>query len=102
MKQREYRVVVRREGQRPKVNRYARREFAEQRLRLVTSSEPWRVLWPGRDPDELWCCSGHECACGAVTLREYAAKERTNLPPLISAEIQYREVGEWRSVTADD
>lgn len=92
---REYRVVVTREGQRPKVTRYATKRAAERRLRLVKSPEPWRVLFPDRAPDEPWCCDGYMCGCKGESAQEFAGRVRAELPALVSAVIQSRPVGAW-------
>ena len=36
---------------------------------LLEHYEHWRKEIWNRDLDEVWCCSGRECACGGETVR---------------------------------
>lgn len=92
----EYRVVIQREGCRKKIKRFATRKAAERLLRLVTSDEPWAILHPDMSPDARYHCGGCSgCSGWRGSLKEHELEVRANLPPLISAHVEARQVGEW-------
>ena len=92
----EYRVVWKREGVRRKVKRFASLKLAQRKM-LLLGPEPWLGAseYGKRDPERLNCCSGHECACGGLTVREWW--EQLGLPKLEYMHIERREVGKWLS-----
>lgn len=94
----EYRVKWKREGLRPKRIRYTSMKAAERRLALLTSDEPWLYYGGGNDPSDYQCCSGHECGCGGITVREHCEQRRAEMPPIEYAVIECRPVGAWVSV----
>ena len=96
----EYRVVWKRENLRVKRKRYVSRKFAERFLALLTDLEPWKRL--GENPDALACCSGYECGCGGVTVRQGHESRLAEMPPLEWAHIEQREVGSWEGTTAGE
>lgn len=89
----EYRVKWKRAGLDSKRVKYTSRKFAERRVALLTSTEPW-VLF-GKNPDEYECCSGYECGCGGETVREFSDRMRADMPALEYAVIEQRQVGPW-------
>lgn len=89
----EYRVKWKREGLSAKRVKYTSRKYAERRLALLTSAEPWTVL--GLDPTDYQCCSGYECGCGGITVREHMEAMRKKYPPIEYAKIEQRDVGHW-------
>lgn len=89
----EYRVKWKREGLRAKRVKYASRKRAESRAAFLQSDSPWEVL--GLDPTGYHCCSGWECGCEGITVREYMEAERTRMPALEYVVIEQREVGPW-------
>ena len=94
----EYRVKWKREGLRPKRIRYTSMKSAERRLALLTSDEPWLYYGGGNDPSDYQCCSGYECGCGGITVREHCEQRRAEMPPIEYAVIECRPVGAWVSV----
>lgn len=90
----QYRVVWKRKGLSEKKKRYERLAFA-QRFVTLLGPEPWKAL--GRDPDERFCCSGRECGCGGVTVREHFLQHRESYPALEYVRIDQREIrlGAW-------
>jgi hypothetical protein len=94
----EYRVKWKREGLRPKRIRYTSMKAAERRLALLTSDEPWLYYGGVNDPSDYQCCSGHECGCGGITVREHCEQRRAEMPPIEYAVIECRPVGAWVSV----
>lgn len=90
----EYRVVVKRAGGSVHYKRYGTERGAQRRLTLY-GPEPWTAF--GANPDDQFCCSGHECCCGGVTVREHHQERRSQLPALEFAYIERREVGEWHA-----
>lgn len=95
----QYRVTVRRRGCHLSHKVYETKASAMRRMGLVSSDEPWLYYNPPRDPDELNCCSGSYCGCGGQTVRQVSDQIRANMPDLLSAEVQRREVGEWEPIT---
>jgi hypothetical protein len=94
----EYRLVWKREGLGQKSRKFTRLKYAERYLALLTSEAPWEVF--GKDGDAYECCSGYECGCGGMRVKESWVKTREGLPKLLKHEIQCRDVGEWRSLTS--
>lgn len=94
MKQ-QYRVTWMRAGfRRAKVREFGT-EAGARRFILLFSAEPWKYDTK-RGPDDLWCCSGGpECSCEGITVREYHEKTRAEVPALIWARLESRQVGEW-------
>jgi hypothetical protein len=99
----EFRVVWKRHGFHQKMKRYASLKAAEKR-KLFLGPEPWLAL--GVDPDELYCCSGHECGCGGDTWREHLIRQRTEgrhpeddgMPPIEYIRIEKRKLSPWEAV----
>ena len=94
----EYRVKWKRKGLNPKRIRYTSMKAAERRLALLTSAEPWLYYGGGNDPSDYQCCSGYECGCGGITVREHCEQRRAEMPPIEYAVIECRPVGAWESV----
>lgn len=90
----EYRVVWKREGLGQKSRKFSRLRFAERYQSLLTSDKPWEVF--GVDGDAYECCSGYECGCGGMRVKESWINNRKHLPKLLSVKIQSREVGDWK------
>ena len=91
----EYRVRWLREGGNLKTRVFQTHRFAA-RLVAIMGPTPWVPL--GKNPDAIFCCSGHECGCGGVTWREHLLSKREGedgMPPLMFAEIQRRRVEPW-------
>jgi len=96
----EYRVVWKRAGMKQKTKRYASLSAAQRRVTLM-GPEPWLAF--AADPDELHCCSGHECGCEGATWREYLLGSRANgwkaddegMPPLEYCRIEKRPTSNW-------
>lgn len=90
----QYRVVWKRIGLPEKKKRYEQRKAAE-RFVVLLGPEPWKAL--GREPDERFCCSGRECGCGGMTVREQTLQQRENIPAVEYVRLEKREVtlGEW-------
>jgi hypothetical protein len=61
---------------------------------VLLGPEPWLAF--GKDPDALYCCSGDECGCGGLTVREQSDDERAKIPALEYVRLQERAVGEWQ------
>lgn len=92
-----YRVVSLREGNaRPRVKEYKSLKGAERRYQLIASPEPWVAI--GRKPDELYCCTGQECSCDGITVRECMERDRKRYPKLLSAKIERRRVEPWETL----
>lgn len=90
----EYRVVWQREGLSKRTKRYATRLAAE-RFSLIVQGRLIEA-YPAINPDEIFCCGGHMCACRGMTYREHWESESKPYPPLIYGPIiEQREVGEW-------
>lgn len=94
----EYRVKWKRKGLNPKRIRYTSMKAAGRRLALLTSAEPWLYYGGGNDPSGYQCCSGYECGCGGITVREYCEQKRAEMPPIEYAVIECRPVGAWEPV----
>ena len=95
----EYRVKWKRAGLSPKRTRYTSLKAAQRKLGLLTSAEPWLYYGAGLDaPDDWHCCSGHECGCGGITVRQQCEALRRDMPPLEYAKLDMRPVGEWAPV----
>jgi hypothetical protein len=92
----EFRVVFQREGKVQHVRRYATRKGADRRLAVLTSDEPWLLF--GKSADDLICCSGRECGCEGLTQRTRHEKLKTELPRLLYARLEQRQIGPWRTV----
>jgi hypothetical protein len=96
----EYRVVSKREGQRPTVKRYASRAAAERRLVLL-GPEPWRAYGKGPDdPCEMhehtaW--GGEDMAFDGTTERACTEKMRAEMPALEYVRLEWRVVGTWET-----
>lgn len=88
----EYRIVWQRVGLRRKSKRFARKATAD-RFILLLGPEPWLAL--GKDPDQLFCCSGDWCGCGGNTWREHLEGQRKEMPPLLYVRTEMRSVGPW-------
>ena len=88
----EFRVTWKRAGCRAKSRVYSRKSSAERFIYLF-GEEPWRYY--GGNPDALQCCSGYECACRGLTVRQAAAEDRARMPPLEYIRLETRQVGEW-------
>ena len=63
----------------------------------------YQAAYPDRKPDAYWCCSGHECGCGGLTVaqkwEEFAAwTDRDGMPPapLVFVRIETRTVEPWK------
>lgn len=98
----EYRVVWKRKDcevddhtfrSKPKRKRYVSLKRAEQFMRILISSEPWKEL--GLEGDDLNCCDGHECGCGGKTVREVFTEKYADYPPIEFVRLEEREVGKW-------
>lgn len=74
----EFRVVWKREGCEPRRKRYMRRSSAERFMTLL-GPEPWLAF--DREADEYFCCSGYECGCGGITVKEDSDLRRKDYPP---------------------
>lgn len=90
----EYRVVIRREGQRPKYRKFVKWSAVE-RLLVLLGDQPWKAWAPDVDGNEVECCDGYMCGCGGMTYAEGALKVREQMPKLESITIQQRQVGIW-------
>lgn len=90
----EHRITWKRVGNPPKSKRCARRSTVERFLALL-GPEPWRAF--KREPDELFCCSGHDCGCGGDTVRDHFLGERKDLPPIewIKVDSRMVETSPW-------
>ena len=45
-------------------------------LFLIDGFKSWKYEMYRRELDEYYCCNGHECGCGGVTVREmYKGKD---------------------------
>jgi hypothetical protein len=97
----QYRVVWKRVGLPEKKKRYEHLVRA-QRFVMLLGPEPWKAL--GREPDEYHCCSGRECGCGGMTVREETMNHRENIPALEYVRIEQREItlGAWMPNTPDE
>jgi hypothetical protein len=99
----EYRVVWKRRGMPRKSKRFQTLKAAERRV-LLLGPEPWRAF--EALPDDLHCCSGHECACGGETWREHLLGQRTEprgpdddgMPAIEYIHIEKRPLGKWEPV----
>lgn len=99
----EYRVVWKRRGLDQKSKRYASLKGAERRARLL-GPEPWTAF--GVDPDDQYCCSGHECGCAGRTWREQLLETRKQamysdddgMPSIEYIRIEKRPVAKWEAV----
>lgn len=91
----EFRVVWQREGFKPRRKRYATRKAAERFMTLL-GPEPWVAL--GRDPDEYFCCSGAECGCSGLTIREESNARREEMPKIESIRLETRRTHPWELV----
>ncbi len=91
----QYRVVWKRQGLDRKTKVYATRRGADRFISLLGPA-PWEGL--GREPDELYCCSGHECGCGGGTVRDRMLEDRKDMPPLESISLEQRPVGQWNAL----
>jgi hypothetical protein len=89
----EYRVIFKREGRSQKSKKFTRLQFAQRYLNMLTSKTPWEVF--GQDGEAYECCSGHECGCGGMRVKDSWVNARKDWPKLLRAEIQERQVGEW-------
>ena len=92
----EFRVIYRRVGLRQKARRFATRAGATRFLRLF-GDEPWTAFPGERDPDAVYCCSGLECGCGGISVREYHQRWRNELPVLEFVRLEQRAIGPWGS-----
>lgn len=88
----EFRVATKREGQRINYRVYRTENGARRRL-LLYGPEPWRGF--RKEPDAFMCCTGAECGCGGMTLREHTEQLRAKLPKLEFARLERREVSAW-------
>lgn len=93
----EFRVAYRRVGLRPKERRFSTQARAKRFLRLF-GEEPWTAFPGARDPDAVYCCSGRECRCGGVSVREHYQRLRDQLPGLEYARLEQRTVGLWETL----
>lgn len=89
----EYRVKWKREGLKAKIKVFQTRAAAERRLTLL-GPEPWKAM--GREPESKWCCSGYQCACGGVTVREESENTRKTMPRLEYVQLEKRQVQMWQ------
>lgn len=55
------------------------RKFRILRGMVVMTMQEWRDQIWNRDLDEIYCCDGRECGCGAVTVGEVYGEN--NNPP---------------------
>ena len=104
----EFRVVWKRRGQPRKSKRFMSLKAAQRRVRLL-GPEPWTAF--EQDPDERYCCSGHECGCGGRTLREHLLAQRAEgngydpegggMPAVEYVRIEQRPLGDWSPVSED-
>lgn len=99
-------VTWKRAGNEPKSKRFIGMKRARRWLTIL-GPEPW--LAHGQRPDDLNCCSGRECGCGGITVREHWESGREGLPPIEWIKIEKRTLtyGEWNTdsetrVTAPD
>ena len=93
----EYRVVWTREGGRQHQARYATLRGAQQKA-LRLGPEPWLAALERRqrDPDAYFCCSGYECGCDGLTVRENWRQFMAKHPPIVDGpRIESRHVGTW-------
>lgn len=65
----------------------------------VLGPEPWAAH--DQDPSDRFCCSGYECGCGGLTVREHWESGRKDLPPIEWIRIEKRtvEYGQWAHVS---
>lgn len=94
----QFKVTWKRAGNEPKSKTVFGVKWANH-LVTVLGPEPWKAH--GQHPDDRYCCSGYECACGGQTVREHWGSGRKDLPPLewIKAEKRTVTYGEWEQVT---
>lgn len=67
---------------------------------LLLGPEPWLAF--GKLPNEMDCCTGQECACGGLTVRQASDERRKNLPPLVGSPVITRRTvtrGAWEPVS---
>lgn len=100
----EYRVVWKRDGCDRKTKRYVSKARAERFMALLgpdpfTAGKAYGHWPPDAELDDIACCSGHECACGGLTIREHLAEERKDMPMLEWCRLETREVGKWAPST---
>ena len=101
MKHVEYAVVWKRAECVAKRKKYRSRPLAE-RFMLLLGPEPWKRdadrMGRPKDPDSYMCCSGYECGCGGISLRQHYLEARKDLPPLEWMRLEIRDVEEspWR------
>jgi hypothetical protein len=87
----EYRITWKRVDCPIKRRRY-KVEAAARRFMVLLGPEPWLAYARGRDPDGPACCSGCECGCGGITIRQRALDAREGQPPLEWMRLDRREV----------
>lgn len=91
----QFRVVWKREGWvKPKKKNYWTKKGAEKLLTLL-GDEPWKAF--GKEPNERYCCNGHECGCMGATWEEMLMEGRKDFPRLEYARLEQRTVvmGDW-------
>ena len=69
----EFRAVWKREKGPRRTRVFCTRQAAL-RFLVLFGPEPWRAF--GEDPDALFCCSGRECGCRGLTVRQNAEEIR--------------------------
>lgn len=82
---------------RQKTKRYARRKMAD-RFMALFGPEPWTVYAPGKNADDLACCDGYDCGCGAMTYREESEAKRKDQPAIEYLRLSCRTVTPWSPV----
>lgn len=87
-----------------KSKRFQTLKAAERRVKLL-GPEPWTAF--DRNPDEPYCCSGYECACGGMSVRDTLLEQRkvghgdpddTGMPDIEYIRIEKRPLGAWSVV----
>jgi len=89
----EYRVVWKREDMSVKRKIFQTVKAAKRYITLLTSEKPWEAF--GLDGESLLCCSGHECGCGGITVRDSFQAKTNGVPNLTFVRMDYRRVGPW-------
>lgn len=89
----EYRVVWKREGLGQKIKVFQTIKAAKRYVSLLSGDEPWKAF--GFSGDSFVCCSGSECGCGGLRVKESFENKMKGLPKLLFVRMDYRKVGEW-------
>lgn len=95
----QYRLSWKREGWiRTKHKKYRSMKPVNRMIGLLTSPEPWVVL--GLDADEHFCCSGYQCNCLGIKVRDEMVAKREGLPPIEFVKLMKRTVNQTAWVEA--